>query len=287
MKLYRIITFLLVVFSFVGFYFTISDTARWGDYVSLLCLVVFVSLINEFLFDPSFRKHFSTNTDEISIGKYSIKGGKIIFMILFLAVFLAGVVYPLMKTISFEYFDKDNYTKKNKMAEDVKFIKTEITEIKKFTSNSYIKKSEIPGYLESMSPDNPQAEPIRKLQAQEKGPWGKQSELPKAETLIVTVPGYVEKGKANACEEHYGNKYILRSDTYEGKNAIVHANAYIMPAGNCADKFTYDMQISCEDAELIFTSKILSCGENDVTKWENEAPKDRRLELYATPHNDP
>ena len=187
-----------------------------------------------------------------SIFSISIKG--VVTIVLYIPI-LAIAMYPLMGSTNSKDFNKDDYIKKGEMA----------------------------NYVESISPDDPQAEPIRNLQAQEKGPWGKQGKLPKAEILIVTVPGYVEKGKANACEEHHGNKYILRSDTYEGKSTIVHANAYIMPAGNCADTFTYDMQISCEDAKLIFTSKMLSCDEDGNPKWKNEAPANRRLELYAVP----
>ena len=177
---------------------------------------------------------------------------KVAIIIVLYILILAVAAYPLIGSTNSEDFNKDDY----------------------------IKKSEISKYVESMKPEDDQSNRIRDLQAQEKGP---RSKLPKAEILIVTVPGDVEQGKANVCKEHYGNKYTLRSDTSEGKNAIVHANAYIIRANNCADIYTYDMQISCEDAELIFTSKMLSCDEDGNPEWKNEAPENRRLELYAIP----
>ncbi|GAB3525974.1 hypothetical protein GCM10027342_28980 [Photobacterium alginatilyticum] len=103
------------------------------------------------------------------------------------------------------------------------------------------------------------------------GPW---SELRDSISIIVTVPGNVKKGNARVCPEYIGHKYSVISNTHidgepiQGSAEVLHANDYIFKANDCSKKIKFDMQISCEDANNIFTSKVITCDKEGKAKWQ-------------------
>ena len=237
-------------------------TDYWEVLISLFCVLIVSVLILAIICNPSFRKDVLAGNNEANILGFSISGA--IIIVLYIPVIL-GALYPLIKG-----FDEDDYIEISKVPEYARSI-------------DFIKKSEVLEYVKNMSPYSNQAKKIRDYQKKKIGPW---STLPEAEELVVTVPGtvpepwYVEKGEASVCEEHFGNQYTLSSVDHVGQTVKVTANKYILYASNCSKKYDFHMQISCFDAELIFTSKMLTC-EDGNPRWKNDAPKDRRLSLFA------
>ena len=303
-------------------------TAHWVELISLFCALILLLLVLALIFIPSFRQDLLASNNEVSIHGLSIRGT--VFLIIFLPLVFGAVSpsianfyarlsevepppkgytenriverdYTENRIVEEDYLKKsiveEDYLKKSIVEED--YLKKSIVEEdylkKSIVEEDYVRKSEVVGYVASMARDDDQSEQIRNLRENRKGPW----ELPESEELVVTIPGIVEQGSANVCQEHYGKKYDLHAnyEKYLGGRAVtVATNAFIMRTRDCQERtIGFQMQISCIDAKLIFPDETQECKKevnknvplwnNNNVPWDVTAPQAKRgrLKVLAVP----
>ena len=268
----------------------------WPFAVSGLCGVLLLAIIGALIFNPDFRKDMSATEGKANLlNSISVEGAVVLGLC---ALFFCGLFYPVaypqqnFKKLAGEYSIEVNQVsdafeliiqlRKNLVEKEL--------ELKRVQDDSkVIKINEIPGFIKNLSPSNPISEEIYNLPSKELGPWSKFLE---SQLISVSVPGHeIPSGSALSCQEYYGGRYDLFSETQVGGRRVsgeavtVNANGYIYRSSDCHNKVSYQLQISCSDAVRIFTRAVLSCDKYGQAKWVNQRPEKLLVNLVASTSN--
>ena len=187
----------------------------------------------------------------------------------------------------------DNFelNKKNKSLnnENEKLLKTNIvlnTENKylKESSNNRILEKDIPSFVRNLDIDSDISQSLRYLSNSQKGPWSLASDTLE---VVISVPGRRPKGRNLSCQKYYNKKVELISNYKKGGQLIngnstltVNINGLIAQTRKCRDIYQIDFQLSCFDAQELFSSDVLECDQNDNPLWSEGVP--HKLPAFAT-----
>lgn len=271
----------------------------WPYFVSAFSGILLGAIIVALIASKSFRQDLAASDNKASLfNVISIEGAVVLVMC---GIFFYGMIYPVLNPHKgFSLIAEASNVKVETPKELIDLYKSEVEKssslqaekdesennIKILTSklDNCISKNDVATYVRSLSPSDTQSKLLFPYPSKKLGPW---SNFQKSEELTVTVPGNIKPKTANVCQELHGGYYRLiasaksNDDDIFGEAVTVYANGYIFQSSDCQKMVSYDMQISCEDANSIFTSNVITCEKDGAARW----PKDgsQRLSVNSVP----
>jgi len=274
----------------------------WPYIVSALCGALMFAVIRALIVNESFRKDLAASEGKANLfNQISIEGALVLVLCCLL---FYGLIFPVinpyipLKTIAqvngLEMETPSELVQlviklKKTTSEDKKelsIMREEKLAIKNGLIN-YVKISDIPEFIKNLSPKHSISDEIFSYPTKEVGPWSKFS---KSKVITVSIPSkLIPKGKALSCQEYYDENYELFSaiefegEKITGNTVTVNTHGLIYRSSDCNKKVTYQMQISCVDAEDLFTKRVITCDKNGEALWTDQKPNKLLVNIVPVP----
>lgn len=259
----------------------------WPYIVSGLCGFLLAVIVLCLIFIDSFRKDITAAGNNNKAKLFNIITVEGAFIIVLCGMVFFGLLYPVVYPnagpkvlMQASGLDKESVQDLINAHVDLQDRYSDLEKAfndDKAKMEDSIKVSEIESYIENLSANSELGKVLLRFPSENKGPWSK---FEKSEVIKVSIPGKVEQGHAWVCHDRLKSAFDLFSDLeingekIIGQTTSVVADKLIFPSQDCDERVSIDMQISCADAELIYTSRVLSCDADGNAQWKLEKPKE-------------
>jgi len=253
----------------------------WPFWVSGLCGLLLSFITLALIFSSQFRTDISASEGKANVfNVISIEGA---FILVLCGLLFSGLIYP----VAFPSQTFNNALKQyslpaaniNAFIQEHLKLKDSHQKLQSRLQSHYIQHAELVNFVKDLSPESEIARALYHLPEQKMGPW---STFPNAQEVTISVPSMaIKPGHALSCQEYYGNEYELMARTDISLEPVtIQVDGYIFKSANCHKLISYDLQVSCHDAQALFGKEALSCDEDGEAKWFN---KPKSLSVYLMP----
>ncbi|GAA6134303.1 hypothetical protein NBRC116188_10920 [Oceaniserpentilla sp. 4NH20-0058] len=256
----------------------------WPFWVSGLCGLLFSLIIIALIFNSQFRQDMAASEGKANLfNVISIEGA---FILVLCGLLFTGLIYPVaFPQNQFKHtLEAHSLSPLSEKAFVKKFIKMkhDFDQLTAQVDSEYISLESLIDFIKDLSPESELAKNLFPMPAKKMGPW---SPFPNSKKIRVSIPSYkIKAGHALSCQEFYGERFQLIGQPGQSTSPVtVVTDGYIFKTADCHRLVSYDLQISCEDAKILFGERTLTCDKNGEAKWFNK-PKD--LSVYLTPSHD-
>ena len=242
-----------------------------------------VALVVALIASKSFRTDLAAPTDGnmVSIAGLSVQGAVIVVLV---ALMIGALTYIVMQYYS--TIEKRAIANAPNIAlSDLPFEVTSKAEAVSKIKDYHHRVSAPPGNtivasIEALRYNSPTSEDIRNIATNRKGPRGVSD---KSIQTFMTVPLDLIGDNARSCPSTKNRKYVIKSKLPNYENQTPEAppiefKKWHIPSDDC-DKLYQVIHVSCEIAERVLGSAVVTCERNGTPKWKIKDPK---IPVYLT-----